>query len=230
MSTFTALTGELAQARESLSRRMHGVDPSDLAAQRRAYDAYAENDPLPEMSTMSEIDLGGVSCLGLLPKGCSGDHVILWAHGGGFVMGSSRSHKGLAAHVAAAAKIAAIVPDYRLAPEHRHPAGVATKGGDFARHSHVRQQVRTIRQHVEIQSRVGNRQHVEQRRARCGLRLERENAIVLLAEAKLTRRAEHAVAGLAANLPLLDLEAAGHDGAEAGGGDGEGAPDKRSGL
>lgn len=124
MSTVSSLTGELAQARESLSRRMQGVDPSDIAAQRRAYDAYSENDPLPDMATMSDIDLGGVSCLGLLPKGCSGDHVIFWIHGGGFTMGSSRSHKGLAAQVAATAKVAAIVPDYRLAPEHRHPAAL----------------------------------------------------------------------------------------------------------
>jgi epsilon-lactone hydrolase len=124
LSTVSSLTGELAQARESLSRRMQGVDPTDIAAQRRAYDAYSENDPLPEMATMSEIDLGGVSCLGLLPKGCSGDHVILWIHGGGFTMGSSRSHKGVASQVAAAAKVAAIVPDYRLAPENRHPAAL----------------------------------------------------------------------------------------------------------
>jgi acetyl esterase/lipase len=124
LSTVSALTGELAQVRESLSGRLRGVDPSDMAAMRRAYDAYADNDPMPEMSTMSEIDLGGVSCLGLLPKGCSGDHVILWVHGGGFAMGSSRSHKGLASQVAANAKIAAIVPDYRLAPEHPHPAAL----------------------------------------------------------------------------------------------------------
>ncbi len=128
MSTVSAhtasLTGELAQARESLARRLQGVDPTDFSALRRAYDAYAENDPMPEMSTMSEIDLGGVSSLGLLPKGCSGDHVILWLHGGGFTMGSSRSHKGLASQVAASAKIAAIIPDYRLAPEHRHPAAL----------------------------------------------------------------------------------------------------------
>lgn len=124
LSTVSSLTGELARARESLSRRLQGVDPTDIAAQRRAYDAYSENDPLPEMATMSEIDLGGVSSLGLLPKGCSGDHVILWAHGGGFTMGSSRSHKGLASQVAAGAKVAAIVPDYRLAPEHRHPAAL----------------------------------------------------------------------------------------------------------
>src|SRR5262245_24588178 len=91
---------------------------------RRAYDAFAENDPMPEMATSSDIDLGGVSCLGLLPKGSSGDHVILWCHGGGFAMGSSRSHKGLASHVAAVAKTAAVIPDYRLAPEHRHPAAL----------------------------------------------------------------------------------------------------------
>jgi len=124
LSTISSLTGDLAQVRESLARRLQGVDPSDLEAQRRAYDAYSENDPMPEMSTQSEIDLGGVSCLGLLPKGCSGDHVILWAHGGGFAMGSSRSHKGLASQVAVAAKVAAILPDYRLAPEHRHPAAL----------------------------------------------------------------------------------------------------------
>lgn len=124
MSAVTALGSEVALAREALSRRLRGVDPTDFSAMRRAYDAFAENDPLPEMSTSSDIDLGGVSCLGLLPKGSSGDHVIMWCHGGGFAMGSSRSHKGLASQVAAIAKTAAIVPDYRLAPEHRHPAAL----------------------------------------------------------------------------------------------------------
>src|SRR5690606_41522774 len=93
---------------------------------RRAYDAFAENDPMPEMSTQSDIELDGVSCLALLPKGSSGDHAVLWCHGGGFAMGSSRSHKGLASQVAAAAKIAAVVPDYRLAPEHTHPSAPST--------------------------------------------------------------------------------------------------------
>ena len=124
MSTVSALVGELAQAREAVAGRMRGVDPADFPAMRRAYDAFAENDPIPEMSTHSEIDLGGVSCLGLLPKGANGDHVIVWLHGGGFSMGSSRSHKGLASQVAARAKTATILPDYRLAPEHQHPAAL----------------------------------------------------------------------------------------------------------
>jgi monoterpene epsilon-lactone hydrolase len=124
LSTVTALVGELAQAREAVAGRLRGVDPTDFAAMRRAYDAFAENDPMPEMSTHSDIDLGGVSCLGLLPKGANGDQVILWVHGGGFSMGSSRSHKGLASQVAVRARTATILPDYRLAPEHKHPAAL----------------------------------------------------------------------------------------------------------
>jgi acetyl esterase/lipase len=103
---------------------MRGVDPTDFAAMRRAYDAFAENDPMPEIATAADIELNGVSSLGVLPKGSNGDHVVLWCHGGGFAMGSSRSHKGLASQVAAVAKTATVIPDYRLAPEHKHPAAL----------------------------------------------------------------------------------------------------------
>jgi acetyl esterase/lipase len=125
VSTVTAIVNEVAQARDAVAGRLRGVDPADFPAMRRAYDAFAENDPMPELATpASDIELGGVSCLGLLPKGASGDHVVFWCHGGGFAVGSSRSHKGLASQVAATAKIAAVLPDYRLAPEHRHPAAL----------------------------------------------------------------------------------------------------------
>jgi epsilon-lactone hydrolase len=124
VSTVAALTNELAMAREAVAGRLRGVDPTDFPAMRRAYDAFAENDPMPDLSTSSDIDLGGVSCLGLLPKGSSGDHVVFWLHGGGFAMGSSRSHRGLASQVAVLAKTAAVLPDYRLAPEHKHPAAL----------------------------------------------------------------------------------------------------------
>jgi len=118
------LASEVALAREAVAGRLKGVDPSDFSAMRRAYDAFAENDPMPPMARLASISLGGVSCLGLLPEGASDDHAILWCHGGGFALGSSRSHKGMASHVAAVAKVTAVVPDYRLAPEHKHPAAL----------------------------------------------------------------------------------------------------------
>jgi epsilon-lactone hydrolase len=122
LSSVASLTGELALAREAVAGRLRGVDPADLTALRQAYDAFAENDPLPEGAGQSVISLAGLSCLGVLPQGASGDHVILWLHGGGYVLGSSSSHKGFVSRIAAVAKCAAVIPDYRLAPEHPWPA------------------------------------------------------------------------------------------------------------
>ena len=124
MSSVASPVGELAQAQAAVAGRLRGIDPADFLALRQAYDAFAAKDPTPPVATESEIQLNGVKCLGLLPQGGSGDHVIFWCHGGGFTMGSSRSHRGLAAQVAGHARTGAIIPDYRLAPEHRHPAAV----------------------------------------------------------------------------------------------------------
>ncbi|MEX1163353.1 MAG: alpha/beta hydrolase [Nitriliruptor sp.] len=49
-------------------------------------------------------------------------HVLLYVHGGGFVVGSPRSHRGLTAALAGAADATVVVADYRLAPEHPFPA------------------------------------------------------------------------------------------------------------
>lgn len=122
--SLASLTSELALARESVARRLAGVDPSDIAAQRHAYDAFAENDALPDGCTSQTLELGGVPAIGVVPKGARNDTLILWLHGGGFTMGSSVSHRGLAAQVAGHAGAPAVVIDYRLAPEHPYPAAV----------------------------------------------------------------------------------------------------------
>ncbi|OLR91203.1 hypothetical protein BJP25_30715 [Actinokineospora bangkokensis] len=47
---------------------------------------------------------------------------VLYVHGGGFVFGSLRSHRHLAAAVSQATGLPVLLLDYRLAPEHRFPA------------------------------------------------------------------------------------------------------------
>lgn len=47
---------------------------------------------------------------------------ILYLHGGGFVMGSCDSHRGVAAHISAASGLRVLLIEYRLAPEHPFPA------------------------------------------------------------------------------------------------------------
>ncbi len=50
--------------------------------------------------------------------------VMLYLHGGAFVMGSPRTHRALAGTLAEAAGQRALLPDYRLAPEHPFPAAL----------------------------------------------------------------------------------------------------------
>ncbi|MBD0022208.1 alpha/beta hydrolase fold domain-containing protein [Gordonia pseudamarae] len=53
----------------------------------------------------------------------SGAPALVWFHGGGMIMGSLDSFDRLARDVAAATGAVVVNVDYRLAPEHRYPAG-----------------------------------------------------------------------------------------------------------
>ncbi|MGY6547926.1 MAG: alpha/beta hydrolase [Roseinatronobacter sp.] len=48
--------------------------------------------------------------------------IILYFHGGGYVMGSPQTHAALAAYLARKAALPCALPDFRLAPEHPFPA------------------------------------------------------------------------------------------------------------
>jgi len=58
------------------------------------------------------------------PDNIDNDSVILFLHGGGYGMGSIKSHKKLAARIARSAKTQCILIEYRLAPEHPFPAAL----------------------------------------------------------------------------------------------------------
>ena len=49
---------------------------------------------------------------------------ILYLHGGGYVTGSVISHRGMAANLSRSSGCRVLTIDYRLAPEHKHPAQV----------------------------------------------------------------------------------------------------------
>ena len=66
----------------------------------------------------------GLEAEWLRPKGAPDDKVLLYLHGGAYLIGSCRTHRQMVSHIARAAGINALVPDYRLAPEHRFPAAI----------------------------------------------------------------------------------------------------------
>lgn len=50
--------------------------------------------------------------------------IILYLHGGGYIIGSPDTHRGITGHLARASSQTIIAPDYRLAPEHPFPAAL----------------------------------------------------------------------------------------------------------
>jgi epsilon-lactone hydrolase len=71
-----------------------------------------------------EADAGGVPALWAIPKGSAEGRAILCTHGGGYVTASMYTHRKVYGHLAKAVGCSALIPHYRRAPEHVHPAQV----------------------------------------------------------------------------------------------------------
>lgn len=93
-----------------------------LAERRAAMEAVTAHMPLPTGCHYRETAIGGVPCEELVPAGAKPGLAILYLHGGGYMAGSPRTHRALAARFADATGATTTVIDYRLGPEHPYPA------------------------------------------------------------------------------------------------------------
>jgi monoterpene epsilon-lactone hydrolase len=71
-----------------------------------------------------KVSAGGVNAEWISAPGASADRVILYLHGGGYVVGSINTHRAMVSRIARASNARALAIDYRLAPEHPFPAAV----------------------------------------------------------------------------------------------------------
>ena len=119
--------------------RMHPQARAALAVQRRVplavenmaavrasmVDATAaEVGAGPLIAQVVDVDADGVPARLYRGDGPEQQPVLLYVHGGGWVMGDLRTHDGLCRHLAAASGWAVLAVDYRLAPEFAFPAAV----------------------------------------------------------------------------------------------------------
>lgn len=90
--------------------------------ERESFEAFATGRPLDPGLAVEEVKLGGRPALRL----SSGDArtVLLYLHGGGYVVGSARTGAPLAGAIIGRTGGTAYSLDYRLAPEHRYPAAL----------------------------------------------------------------------------------------------------------
>ncbi len=135
-----------AQDNAAVSKRKPGQVPEQVSAEGAAYlQRLMKNTPFGSkqfdfeelrkgMGSRRSISVEGVQTQSakvaeipaewVLAPGADTSVRLLYLHGGGFVSGSGGYYLPLAAHISETAKCAVLLVDYRLAPEHRFPAGL----------------------------------------------------------------------------------------------------------
>ena len=97
---------------------------SDVDEQRRLLREAVEAQPLPADVTVTPAALGGVPTAEITVDGVEPRHVVLYFHGGVYVISDAFLAAGLASQVGRRTGAKVISVDYRLAPEHPYPAAV----------------------------------------------------------------------------------------------------------
>jgi monoterpene epsilon-lactone hydrolase len=113
---------EQQQALDAILRQSAFPADSDVNEQRRLLKELLSAQPLPADVTVTAAALGGVPTAEITVDGIEPRHVVLYFHGGVYVMGDAALAAGLASQVGRRTQAKVISVDYRLAPEHPYPA------------------------------------------------------------------------------------------------------------
>jgi monoterpene epsilon-lactone hydrolase len=93
-------------------------------AARAPFDEVMEHTPDAGGVSYEKVAVGGVPGIRCTPGGARPGAMLLYLHGGAYVLGSANAYRHFAGQIAARAKVAAFIAEYRLAPEHHFPAAL----------------------------------------------------------------------------------------------------------
>lgn len=108
----TAATGPLARRRPG------------LGAMRLALEVAAVGQLLPWNVFLEDAEVEGMAAEWIRPAGATPGRVLLYLHGGGYVLGSLNTHRALVGALAQQCGVAALAIAYRKAPEYPFPAAL----------------------------------------------------------------------------------------------------------
>jgi acetyl esterase/lipase len=115
------------QQRDALDRLLRDAPldlGGDVAEQRVIFEDMMAAIPSPADVTTSSGSLGGIPVVNVEVAGADRARVIFYLHGGAYAIGTAASSVGLASDLARRAGARLVTVDYRLAPEHPHPAAI----------------------------------------------------------------------------------------------------------
>ncbi len=112
--------------RSLTSRYIRKIDlaSADIGKMRKRLDQLGRLTRAARNVSVEEGKLYGLKVEWYRPENAQSGKVLLYLHGGAFILGSCDSHRKLVTQIARAGRIDAVMPEYRLAPEHLYPAGL----------------------------------------------------------------------------------------------------------
>lgn len=102
----------------------HGPKNETVAEMRLGLERLGSRVKPPPSVKIERTWVEGLQADWLTPAGAPPDARLLYLHGGGYIVGSFASHRGLVGHLAAACRLRTLMPEYRLAPENPFPAAL----------------------------------------------------------------------------------------------------------
>ncbi|MBX0288979.1 alpha/beta hydrolase [Hymenobacter sp. HSC-4F20] len=108
----SAATGPLARHRPG------------LAAMRLALEVASVGQLMPWNVFLEDVTVEGMAAEWIRPAGATPGRVLLYLHGGGYVLGSLNTHRALVGALAQQCGVAALTIAYRKAPEYPFPAAL----------------------------------------------------------------------------------------------------------
>jgi epsilon-lactone hydrolase len=120
----SSVSTEQRENLEAILRQSAFPADIDVNEQRRQLRELLSAQPLPADVTMTAAALGGVPTAEITVDGIEPRHIVLYFHGGVYVVGDAFLAADLASQVGRRTRAKVISVDYRLAPEHPYPAAV----------------------------------------------------------------------------------------------------------
>ena len=91
---------------------------------RQGFEAMSALFPVADDIRTEPVRAGGVPCEWISAPEASPRRVVLYLHGGGYMIGSINTHRDLVSRISRASGARGLSVDYRLGPEHPFPAAV----------------------------------------------------------------------------------------------------------
>ena len=113
---FRAATGKYFSSRDP--------ERTDVTRLRGRLDSWARILRTPRGIRVRREEVQGMMAEWLTPPRAADGKLLLYLHGGGYVFGSCATHRQMASYIALAGGVRALLPEYRLAPEHPFPAAI----------------------------------------------------------------------------------------------------------